>query len=341
MPLPHLTFFCELEVDDLQALFANPRLIAGLNSLKAGVSLGLLDLSPGRVEVVRQLNRAGIPVTAWLLLRKDQGYWFNQDNAVQAVECYIAFDAWTRQNGLEWAAIGLDIEPDLQLLEQLASQPQSVLPRLVRRAVNGGRLARAQAAYAELAKKIRADGYFLESYQLPFIADERKIRSSLLRRLTGLVDLRVDREVWMLYSSFARPLGVGYLWSYAPEAQAIGVGSTGGGVGIGIGDPRPLTWEEFARDLRLAWFWTDHLYIFSLEGCVRQGFMEQLKEFRWDTPIFFPEDQAEAVARWRGALQGSLWLSRYLGTILAGTAVSLWVARLIRNWLHRRRGYSR
>jgi hypothetical protein len=150
------------------------------------------------------------------------------------------------------------------------------------------------------------------------------------------VDLRTDREVWMLYTSFSRPLGVGYLWSYAPDAQAIGVGSTGGGVYTGIGDSRPLSWDEFSRDLRLAWYWTDHLYIFSLEGCVQQGFLSRLKDFGWDTPIFFPEDQAEVVARWRGALQSTLWLSRYLGTILASAAASVWIVHLIRKWFRRR-----
>jgi hypothetical protein len=221
-------------------------------------------------------------------------------------------------------------------LEELVFHPTQIIARLVRRSLDGRRLSRARTAYGELAKKIRSDGYLLESYQLPIIADERRVRSNLLRRLTGLVDLRSDREVWMLYSSFSRPLGVGYLWSYASEAEAIAVGSTGGGVNVGIGDARPLTWDEFSRDLRLAWYWTDHLYIFSLEGCVRQGFLERLKDFDWDTPIFFPEDQAEVVARRRGALQSTLWLSRYLGTILATAAASVWVVHLIRNWFRHR-----
>ena len=336
MPLPRLTFFCELEPGELQALFASPDLIDDLCSLQAGVSLGLLDLSPERAEVVRRLNAAGVPVTAWLLLKKEHGYWCNQDNAPETLACYEAFRTWTREQGLSWAAVGLDIEPDIQVMEELALRPGSALPKLMRRALDGRRLSRAQAMYGDLAEMLRSDGHVLESYQFPIIADERKVRSDLLRRLTGLVDLRSDREVWMLYSSFSRPLGVGYLWSYAPEAQAIAVGSTGGGIYTGMGDPSPLSWDEFSRDLRLAWHWTDHLYIFSLEGCVRQGFLDRLKNFTWDTPIFFPEDHAEVVARWRAALQSSLWLSRYLGTILASAAVSIWIVRLIRNWFHRR-----
>ncbi len=75
---------------------------------------------------------------------------------------------------------------------------------------------------------MRADGWTVENYQLPPMADERRAGSTLLQRLFGLVDVRTDREVWMLYSSFFGGLGPGLLWSYGPEAPAVGVGSTGG-----------------------------------------------------------------------------------------------------------------
>jgi hypothetical protein len=42
----------------------------------------------------------------------------------------------------------------------------------------------------------------------------------------GLVDVTTDREVWMLYSSFVRRLGPGFIWSYGAEASSIAVGST-------------------------------------------------------------------------------------------------------------------
>ncbi len=89
------------------------------------------------------------------------------------------------------------------------------------------------------------------SYQVPFIVDERKAGSVLLQQLFGLVDLRVDREVLMLYTSFTA-LGPGILWSYGSDAQGIGVGSTGGGVD----SFEPLGWDALGRDLRLARRWT-------------------------------------------------------------------------------------
>ncbi len=59
--------------------------------LKASVSLGIIDFSQERASVVSRLNQADIPVEAWLLLPKDQGYWFNLDNASQTITRYAGF----------------------------------------------------------------------------------------------------------------------------------------------------------------------------------------------------------------------------------------------------------
>lgn len=336
MPTPKLTFFCELDVASLQALFSNPAVIQALQALKAGVSLGIVDQEPARAEVVQRLNTAGIPVSAWLLLKVEQGYYAGLDNARQMQACYQEFQAWTAANELEWAAVGLDIEPDLRDIQAFEQNPWSMAPIFLRRLLPRRGLSHAEAIYRRLVDKIRADGYRVESYQFPVIIDERKAGTTLLRRLTGLVDVTVDREVWMLYTRFSLNLGVGYLWNYAAEAQSIAVGSTGGGITPAEDGPQPLDWDELSRDLRLAWHYTDSLYIFSLEGCVRQGFLERLKTFAWDVPIIFPEAQAEVFTAWRSALQSSLWLSRHLGKILASTAAAWWLVA----WLRRKFGSS-
>src|ERR1700733_14460574 len=65
---PRLEFACELATEQLQSLFSKPDVIDDLRQLNAALSLSLIDLSPGRAGVVRRLNEAGIPVTAWLAL---------------------------------------------------------------------------------------------------------------------------------------------------------------------------------------------------------------------------------------------------------------------------------
>ena len=317
MPFPRLTFYCELEAEPLQAL-VNEETLADLSALNARLSLAILDFSPARVEIVRRLNRAGIPVIAWLLLPKEQGYYFNMRNALSARTYYADFLDWTRENGLRWAGVGLDIEPDIRDIIEFSARRWRVLPKLLRRLLDWRQLESTRASYQTLVNQIHADGYLVESYQFPLIADERRAGSTLLQRLSGLVDIRADREVWMLYTSFARPNGAGLLASYASEAQAIALGVTGGGVDAGIEAPPPLTWEEFSRDLRLGWHWCEDLYVFSLEGCVQQGFLERMKTFTWDNPILLPESGMNRVSNLRWTLKSALWASAHFTAILVG-----------------------
>lgn len=333
----HLTFFCELESERLDKMMSRD-LLADIKELNAGLSLGLLDFSPLRAQVVQRLNQAGIPVVAWLLLPKDQGYWFNLANAGQAQARFGAFLDWTAKNSLVWDGVGIDIEPDIREFEQLSGKNRlKLMGKIGRRAFQHRKYAAARRKYLNLIAEIRSNGWRVDSYQFPLIADERKARSTLLQRMAGLVDLPVDREVWMLYSSFLGENGPGLLGSYGPEAQSIGLGSTGGGVEVGPGGERWLSWDELSRDLRLAWYWNDEIHIFSLEGCVQQHFMPRLKAFVWDKPILLPDLPTERVNAWRGLLQVALWASAHISSILIGLIAIWWAILRLRLILQRRK----
>ncbi len=335
MAAPHLTFFCELEPGALATLMGR-KLIADLAELNASLSLGILDFSPQRTQVVQRLNQAGIPVVAWLLLPKDQGYWFNLDNVDLAAARFQAFREWTGENQLIWDGVGLDIEPDIRELEELSARNWPRLAGKVgARVLRGGRLKAARQKYLELVADIRSAGWRVDSYQFPIISDERKSRSTLLQRLAGVVDLPVDREVWMLYSSFLGKNGPGLLTSYGPDAQSIGLGSTGGGVDVGLGDERRLGWDELSRDLRLAWYWNEDLHIFSLEGCAEQNFLPRLKAFVWDKPILMPDLPTERINAYRGVLQAVLWVSTHVVSILISLLLVWWAIWRLRQILRR------
>jgi hypothetical protein len=326
MARPRLTFFCELDPEELERLFADAAVLQNIKSLDAAVSLGLIDLSDRRADVVRRLNEAGIPVIAWQLLPKEQGYWFNIGNTASAAARYAEFERWTAQYGLVWQGVGLDIETDIGEMRLLMLDRQRLVPILLRRLWNVGQLRRAQVAYAALVAQIRAAGYRVDSYLIPLIVDERRVGSTLIQRLFALVDLPVDREVLMLYSSFYRPRGAALLWSYGRQAQSIGLGVTGGGVQVAnVVQPRFLDWEEFARDLRLAQRWTDDIHIFSLEGCVQQGFLQRLLGFDWDSPVTPPPARVAEVERLRAVLRMGLLASAHPWLVSLALIGVLWL----------------
>ena len=319
MPKPELTFFCELPTDQLSELFDGRFLIDDLKDLSANLSLGILDLSEERAKVVQRLNKAGLPVTAWLLLPEEQGYWFNIDNVQDATARYLAFKDWTDQYDLNWSGVGLDIEMNINDARQVLEEDQGkqVLSTLFSRYFDKQKTGEAQLAYQGLVDLIHADGYLVESYHLPLITEERRGRSSVLQRTLGLVDIDTDREVLMLYSSFLRPNGEAILWSYAPDADSIGVGSTGGGVDIkGVIDIPPLSWEELSRDLQYCSTMGKPIHLFSLEGCVQQDFISKLSHFEWDKPIDPPHGTGKIKAL-RTGLAAALWVFERPWVILA------------------------
>jgi hypothetical protein len=329
---PQLAFACELSVEPLRSLFSDPAVVADLQSLKAGVSLALVDLSPQRAEVVRRLNAAGIPVTAWLALPADQGYYFNAGNAPQAAARFAKFEKWTAAFGLRWAAVGLDIEPGVQEFAALQQGHRwKFAATLVRRYFDTGSVTRARQAYAELIRQIQARGYPVQTYQLLFMADERRVHTTLLERLFGLVDVRSDDEVLMLYSSFKHESGGALIWKYGPDAQTIVVGVT-------AGDPqpdpkfRPLNWEELSRDLVIASHFTREVGVYSLEGCVRQGFLGRLVKFDWSQTVSISADSMARVARFRLIVQAVLWTVSRLPYLIAALVAVIWFL-----WRRRRR----
>jgi hypothetical protein len=318
---PHLEFACEQATGQLQSLFSSQDLIDDLRQLGSGVTLALVDLSAGRAAVVRRLNENGIPVTAWLALPQEQGYYVNAVNAPETAARFTAFEKWTGDYGLRWAGVGLDIEPSLQDFGAVKQgHPLRLVGTLVHRCVDIGSVNRAKSAYAALIQRIQAHGYRVDTYQFPFIADERKVHSHLLERLFGIVDVHGDREVFMTYTSFNRAIDSALIRAYGPEAQLLAVGST-------AGDPQfdarfgPLNWNEFSRDLIAAGHFSPVVGVYNLEGSVRQGFLSRLKTMDWGQSVTIPAEANRKVAYLRARIQAALWTGSRLHYLIAAILI--------------------
>ncbi len=339
---PYLIFGCDRQTRDLDALFT-PALVADLKELGAGIALSTEDLSPARAQVVRRLTDAGIPMLAWIVLPKEQGYYVNVGNAAQTAQRFADFDKWTTENSLRWQAVGLDIEPILQEFGALSGDKRRLMSFAIRRAFDWERVRRANDDYRALVRRMQARGYRVQTHQLSFIADERKANSTLLQRIFGLVDVRGDEEVLMLYTSLSEPFGAALIWAYGAEAQVVAVGSTAlsGDAALDARYP-PLTWEKFSRDLRVARHFSTTVGIYSLEGCVRQGFMPKLKTMDWAEPVVISGASVEQASQFRFAVRLVLWVaSRLVYFVLAFLLVFACLVRVIVRWRRRRRAARR
>jgi hypothetical protein len=325
---------CDHGMGQMQSLFANTDVIADLKNLHAGLVVAISDVRPERAGIVRRLNQAGIPVIAGLTISTGQGFYFNADNARQAAAEFSAFDAWSRNQGLRWDGVGLDIEPNFAELATLKSHPWQLFTTLLWRAVDLQRMRRAKRAYSALIATLRTRGYFVQAYQLPYLPIERKAQSSLLDRLLGTVDVRVDQEVLMLYTSYAGPVGAAIIWKLGPDAQAIAICCTGG-------DPDAnsavLNWDRFSRDLIVAGHFSHLIGVYDLEGCVRQGFLSRLKTIDWSQSVIIPADAIQEANHRLRVLGLVLWISSHLLYLIA---VLLMAIALIA-WRWRRRNRNR
>jgi hypothetical protein len=276
---PFLTFFVELGSEALLELFARPEVLPFLTRGGHAVSMGMLDLSPTRAEVVRRLEAAGVPVCAWLLLDPAEGYWLTADNAAAAVDRYREVHAYAACHGLTFARVGLDIETPREHLEQLLRDPLPTMLDRLRLRRSRAAIAAAEACYRELVAEIHGHGRLVESYQFPLVLDERAAASSLMRRVVGLVDVECDAEVLMVYRSY---FGQALVHSYCEDADRIALGVTGGGVHADEPELEPkLSFEELEQDLLKAARHSRELYVFSLEGCVERAMLGKLEAIDW------------------------------------------------------------
>jgi len=327
---PELIFACDRSTTELNDLFT-PELIADLQQLKAGIALSTEDLSPERAQIVRRLNAAGVPMTAWIALPKSEGYYVNASNAAQTAAWFAQFDQWTVANNLKWQAVGLDIEPMLSEYAALTGHKAKLLHMMLSRGFDSGRVRRAREQYAALIARMQARGYFVQTYQLEFIADERNAHTTLLERTFGIVDVRGNEEVLMLYTSFNHDVGAGIIWQYGPDSQVVAVGST-----ASSGDPKmdakfpSLNWDEFSRDLIVARHFSKRVGVYGLEGCIRQGFISRLKTMDWNQQVVIPDRSVGKAAGFRRLVFTVLWVgSHIIYLAIAFMLVLTWLARML------------
>lgn len=306
---------CDQSTAQMQTLFADPGMVPALRDLHAQVAVAIVDFSPQRTEVVQRLNQVGIPTIAWILLRPEDGLYLNADNASAVASRVIDFEKWSASNHLQWAAVGLDVEPNFSELARFKGHRWRLFAYFLRNCFDAQRMSKARQAYAALIGQIQSYGYSVQIYPMPYLPAERSVRSTLLDRMLGTVDIRGNQEFLMLYTNVARPIGAAMIWSIGPDAQGISVGSTWGDGAPGIGSG-PLDWEEFSRDLIVASHFTHHIGVYNLEGCVRQGFLPRLQAMNWSQTVIIPSKNVTRARRLGLIIRAILLIASWLPWII-------------------------
>ena len=326
---PQLFFACcNRGAGETESLFADPDVISSLQKLRAGVAVGTDDLSPSRAQIVKRLNEAGIPVVAGLELSGDQGYYMNSGNAPQAAARFAAFQQWTARYGLRWSAVGLDIEPDIRLFDDLQHHRLRLASVLFIHYFEFTKMRRAREAYESLIHRIQSQGYRVLTYQLPLILAERKAHLTVLERILGIVDVRGDDEVIMIFSGLNQAIGAAMIWTLGPKSQSIAV--------LGTDAPgHPLSWNDFSRDLVVASHFSHVIGVFNLEGAERLGFLSRLEAMDWNQPATISAQSLVGARRLQRIAVIVLWLIEFLPLIAPAILLAIaWIG--IRWWMRRR-----
>lgn len=342
---PHLIFFTELEGSQLQHLLLENGVLAELVAQQYGLALATVALNDTQAEVVRLLNRYGIPTVAWLRLSPAEGFWFNLQNYPQAIERYRSFHAWARTHELHFDAVGLDIKPPFSAVTHRQQWgPRTILHHLWLARENVLYPA-AQAAYNDLMVEIHHDGYEVHTYQLPLLADDRRAGTTMIQRAFDILDLPADVEVLMCLSSTAlervgHDLSGALIASYGPSADSIGVGYAG--TISGPTDPDTmklpsLSWISLQRDLLLAAHYTDVIYVFSLEACVAHDILSHIATLNWEQEPQPHLRQRLLISTLRLSLLLLLLLARFHRILLAWMG---WVLAALLCIQHVRRWYA-
>ncbi len=270
------------------------------------VCMAVRDTSDVRASVVRQLNRRRIPVIAWIVPDEHapmRDYRMHDAAAFDAR--YQHIQQWSISHGLRWDAIGVDIEPDIRDTVRFGDEPKVDYQTLIQRFGNRWHIDDATRAYHAVMERIHTDGHQSESYEVPFVRDDRVSQSTVARRLLGLPDVDAHQTVVRLCSSTARPYGPGLIATYAPEYTAVIIGN----VDDGADTNHPLSLAELLRDVaHVSACGIKHIYITEMAHIFAQGWHEHIAQPTWRRqPPPVADETHRQVARMRAGLRALLW----------------------------------
>jgi len=128
------------------------------------------------LALVRKANSLGVPVSAWIVVPYEQGYWAYQGNAQAMMEAVKAWAEWKKANHLKFTSVSIDQEFSWKNLQayiaNVTSHDPEKLTSWMRTNIDPSAQCSAFHTYQELISWAHDHGIRINAAEAPMVADD-------------------------------------------------------------------------------------------------------------------------------------------------------------------------
>jgi hypothetical protein len=166
------------------------------------------------VALVRKANALGIPVSAWVVIPYEQGYWAYEGNAPEMFEAVKAWAAWKKANRLRFFSVAIDQEFSWQNLQHYVEAAKSgdreKLAAWMRGNIDPSAQCSALQTYRQMISWAHRNGIRVDAALAPQVVDD-------------LADGNLALQNGLQIAGSLRGYDGAYLMAYRSSASASGV----------------------------------------------------------------------------------------------------------------------
>lgn len=231
--------------------------------IKLAIATGVGRLDESFAQVISILNTVKVPVTLWLTLSDELGYWTNASNTKETFNRVAEIVSWMNAYDLKIERIGFDLEWPVQIATAQQSGNWLEFFRLFKEYKNKFH-PKAQENFEKILRSLKALGIEYEFYSFPPIMHKLSA--------TGLTIPKGSRVIEMDYSSFSPRFIAQWIIKKTRDFNTIpAIGIVNGIEGETPGRmlskrlPYHLTAEDIRMDVEAIGD-SDEIYVFALNS---------------------------------------------------------------------------
>ncbi len=233
----------------------NPETCQFLEDHGWGVALAMIEPDEPTARLIKDINQRfpELPVSAWIVVDDKDGYWITKFNVPQTRQKIEEIKAWANNFDLDFEAIGLDLEPPIDVIRGFMTRGLIGLIK-ARNETNKKYRWQQQSGYSpeeeikDILNQLKKESITTHSYEMPFPLNIPSL---------GVLQVEdFDTRVTMVYSTQGLPR---FIESRIPTVclkqgtyPAIGVYSSTGlvpGRSLGLFDESPINRDILEQDI--------------------------------------------------------------------------------------------